>query len=252
MLRAFLSPSRWSGEEIFLDEGESRHLASVMRVEVGTELELLDGEGRVARAVVADPHRKHTLVRIGETRTLPPPPPRRILVQALVREQKMDWLVQKAVELSVAAVIPVRTERSVVRIAPADAAKKARRWREIAIAACKQSGNPRLPDIHPVEDLRTLLRSAPAFLSCAAFGALQPGALPFPDWLRARRGAGADSIAAFVGPEGDFSGAETQALLDAGVAPVTLGPIVFRVETASLFMLSAIQYEWLSSPSAGA
>lgn len=248
MLRSFLPPSRWTGEEIFLDEGESKHLAAVMRAEPGMELELLDGEGRVARAAVADPHRKHTLVRLAEIRTIPPPPPRRVLVQALVREQKMDWLIQKAVELSASEIIPVQTERSVVRIAPSDAGKKARRWNEIAVAACKQSGNPWLPAIRPVVELRDLLESHPAFLSCAAFGALRPGAVPFPDWLRARRAAGTSSIAVFVGPEGDFSDAETAALRGLGVAPVTLGPIVFRVETASLFMLSSIQYEWLSPP----
>lgn len=228
-----------------LDEGESKHLAGVMRVEPGAEVELLDGAGRVGRGRVADACRKGVRLALEEIRTVAAPPPRRVLVQALVREQKMDLLIQKAVELSVSAIVPVQTAHCVARVARGEEEKKARRWREIAVSACKQSGNPWLPEIAPVRDLAAVLGSGAGWLASAAFGALRPGARPLPEWLEGCRRKGTEELALFVGPEGDFSGAESDALLAAGVAPVTLGPIVFRVETASIFMLSAVQYEWM-------
>jgi 16S rRNA (uracil1498-N3)-methyltransferase len=245
MQRAFLPPSRWTGEEVLLDEGESKHLAGVMRLEAGAEVELLDGAGRVGRGRVVEARRKGVRVALEETRTVLPPPPRRVLVQAIPREQKMDWLIQKAVELSVSAIVPVQTAHCVARVARGEEEKKARRWREIAVSACKQSGNPWLPEISPVTDLRSVLEGGAGWLANAAFGALRPGARPLPAWLKERKTAGAAEVAAFVGPEGDFSEEESDAMLAAGVAPVTLGPIVFRVETAAIFMLSAVQYEWM-------
>ena len=186
------------------------------------------------RAVSCDPARP------------PLPSPRRVLVQALVREQKMDWLLQKAVELAVTDILPVQTEQCVVRISAAESSKKQRRWESIARAACLQSGNAWMPDIRPVRSLDAVLPELAKMAPGAAFGALRPGAVPYPVWLRRAKAQNLPAVAVCVGPEGDFSNRESDALLAAGVAPVTLGPTVLRVETASLFMLSALRYEWLA------
>ena len=245
MIRCYLPSDRWGSDLAELDEAESKHLAGVMRAQPGDRLEILDGAGRVGMAEVIAPHKKRTAIRLLSRTAVAPFAPRRILAQALVREQKMDWLIQKAVELGVHAIWPLQTERAVVQIRAEETARKAARWQAIALAACKQSGNPWLPEIalpRPLAPALAALRAAPG---AACFGALQAGAVPLPDYFGRLRREDCPQVAAFIGPEGDFSPAEVEALLAAGVQPVTFGPIVFRVETAALFMLSAMQYAWL-------
>lgn len=245
MIRCYLPADRWSGELAELDEAESKHLAGVMRALAGDRLEILDGAGRVGMAEVVVPHKKRTAIRIVSQALAAPFAPRRILAQALVREQKMDWLIQKAVELGVHAIWPLQTERAVVRIRAEEAERKAARWQAIALAACKQSGNPWLPEIAPPRSLPEALAALRDVPGAACFGALQEGAVPLPELFGRLRREECPQVAAFIGPEGDFSPAEVEVLLAAGVQPVTFGPIVFRVETAALFILSALQYAWL-------
>ncbi len=246
MIRCFLLPGRWDEGLIDLGEAESKHLSGVMRVKEGDRIELLDGEGRTGEGEVVEPHRKRTIVRLISHARSAPIEPRRILVQALVREQKMDWLIQKAVELGVHEIWPLQTERAVVQIRAGEAAKKTARWQAIALAACKQSGNPWMPRIAPVRTLGEALGAWPKE-GAACFGALQPGAVALPDFLGPLRRNGCSRVAMFIGPEGDFSPGEAEQLTGAGVQPVTFGPIVLRVETAAIFVLSSVQYAWLES-----
>ena len=239
--------SLWApGAAVELSEGESNHLCAVMRAEAGAAVTLLDGRGGVAKAELSRPHKKRAEVTVRSVARSAPPVPRRILAQAVIRAERMDWLVQKAVELGgVTEIWPLQTDWCVVRVPPADAARKADRWRAVAWAACKQSGNPWLPQIAPVMRLDDAIARLAGRDAC--FGALQPGAVPLPDCLGALRRAECPELAVFIGPEGDFTPAEVAALRDAGVRPVTLGENVLRVETASLFVLSAIKYAWLPS-----
>ena len=187
MIRCYLPADRWGEEIAELDEAESKHLSAAMRAKAGDRIELLDGEGSRGIAEVAAAHKKRTTVRILSRETAAPFAPRRILAQALVREQKMDWLIQKAVELGAHEIWPLRTEHAVVKIAPEEGAKKAARWQAIALAACKQSGNPWMPRIAPARNLVEALADLPAG-GAACFGALQEGAVPLPEFLgRLRR-----------------------------------------------------------------
>jgi 16S rRNA (uracil1498-N3)-methyltransferase len=243
MIRCFLPSDRWLADEAELDEAESKHLVCVLRASAGQRIEILDGLGHLATAEVVAPHKKRTAIRILSRTALPPFAPRRILAQALVREQKMDWLIQKAVELGVHEIWPLQTDQAVVRIRPAEAEKKAARWQAIALSACKQSGNPWMPRIAAVRELSAVLAALPPGAAC--FGALQENSIPLPAFLSRLRQEHCPQVAMFIGPEGDFSAAEIAALRSAGVQPVTFGPIVFRVETAALFILSALQYAWM-------
>jgi 16S rRNA (uracil1498-N3)-methyltransferase len=243
MIRCYLPSARWTHATAELDEAESKHLASVRRAQAGDRIGILDGAGRLGEAEVVVPHKKRTAIRILAQTAVPPLAPRRILVQALVREQKMDWLIQKAVELGVHEIWPLQTEHAVVKIRPEEAGKKSIRWQTIAMGACKQSGNPWMPKIEPVRELASTLAALPPGPAC--FGALQGNVLPLPEFFGRLRGENCPQIAMFIGPEGDFSPAEVAALQSAGVQPVSFGPIVFRVETAALFILSALQYAWL-------
>ena len=245
MIRCFLPSKHWAADAAELDEAESKHLAGVLRAQAGDRIGLLDGEGRLGEAEVVVAHKKRTAIRILARTASAPFAPRRILAQALVREQKMDWLIQKAVELGVHEIWPLQTEQAVVKIRPEEAEKKAARWQAIALAACKQSGNPWLPKIAPARKLSAALAALRDAPGAACFGALQAGAVPLPEFFGRLRKENCPQIAAFIGPEGDFSAAEVAALLAAGIQPVTFGPIVFRVETAALFMLASLQYAWL-------
>lgn len=243
MIRCYLPGDRWGAAAAELDEAESKHLASVLRVQAGDRLGILDGAGRLGEAEVVVAHKKRTTLRILAQTAVPPAVPRRILVQALVREQKMDWLIQKAVELGVHEIWPLQTDHAVVKIRPEETGKKSLRWQAIALGACKQSGNPWLPKIEPVRGLVAALAALPPGAAC--FGALQENALPLPEFFGRLRKENCPQVAAFIGPEGDFSAGEVAALRTAGVQPVSFGPIVLRVETAALFILSALQYAWL-------
>ena len=243
MMRCYLPPDRWAGAETELDEDESKHLTGVMRAREGERIGVLDGEGRIGEAEVVEAHKKRTRIRLVSQAAVAAVAPRRILVQALVREQKMDWLIQKAVELGVHEIWPLQTEHAVVKIRPGEAGKKVARWQAIALGACKQSGNPWLPKIAPVRSLADALASGASGTAC--FGALQANAVPLPAFFGRLRREGCPQVAMYIGPEGDFSSTEVAALLAARVQPVTFGPIVLRVETAALFILSALQYAWL-------
>jgi len=157
----------------------------------------------------------------------------------------MDWLIQKAVELGVHDIWPLQTDHAVVQIRPGDAGRKAARWQAIALSACKQSGNPWLPRILPARTLPEILAALAGVPGAACFGALQADAVPLPELFGRLRNENCPQVAMFIGPEGDFSPAEVEAMLSAGVQPVTFGPIVLRVETAALFILSALQYAWM-------
>lgn len=245
MIRCYLPAARWQDGPVELDEAESRHLAGVLRARAGDRIGLLDGEGTAGEAEVVAPHKSRTTIRILSRTAVAPIVPRRILIQALVREQQMDWLIQKAVELGVHEIWPLQAEHAVVRIRPGEAPKKAERWQAIALSACKQSGNPWMPHITPARKLPEALAALAGQPGAACFGALQAGARPLPEFFGRLRNGNCPQVAMFIGPEGDFSPAEVDALLFAGVQPVTFGPIVLRVETAALFILSALQYAWM-------
>ena len=124
MNRCFLPADRWGQPEAELSAEESHHLAGVLRAQAGQRIGLLDGAGRTGEAEVVAPHKKHTRIRILSRQQAPANVPRRILAQALVREQQMDWLIQKAVELGVHEIWPLQTDHAVVKVRAEDGGKR--------------------------------------------------------------------------------------------------------------------------------
>jgi 16S rRNA (uracil1498-N3)-methyltransferase len=158
--------------------------------------------------------------------------------------ERMDWLVEKATELGVAAIYPLTSERSVVRLSAERAEKKIAHWQSVAISACEQCGANRVPLMHPVQSLPHFLRDghqphgvdavqAPARLLLS----LQAGSMP----LRAWSGMGSSQPAIFLsGPEGGFSPAEEALAMEAGFTPQSLGARTLRAETAALAALALL------------
>lgn len=229
--RAFVGAELAEGAEIALDERAAHRLVRVLRKRRGDVVELFDGAGRVADAEIVEAHRRQgcrVRIRRVEARNVESPLTVE-LVQAMAKGEKMDWVVQKATELGVAAFRPVVTRRSEVR--PDGARRRMARWREIAIAACEQSGRSVLPALHPPVALDALSPDARtrAVLSPTARAGLHELAID----------DGALCIA--VGPEGGFDASELDGLAAAGFRAVAFGPRVLRTETAAVSALAVAQ-----------
>jgi 16S rRNA (uracil1498-N3)-methyltransferase len=237
MARFYLPPSAWLTEPT-LSGDEARHLSQVLRMKPGDSVIVFDGHGRRASAEVLSVSRDHVPLKLGEILPSQAPLPAITLAQAIPKGKNMDLIVQKSVELGIAAIQPLVTRYTVVQ--PGDG--KSEKWRRNALEACKQCGQDTLPEIaEPLAFDRWIATQADA-PGLKLIASLAPGARPFRSVLRDHPGTTQATL--LVGPEGDFSAEETTAALAAGFMPISLGSIVLRVETATLFCLSALRYEF--------
>jgi 16S rRNA (uracil1498-N3)-methyltransferase len=237
MPRFLLPPDAWT-DHPKLTGDEARHLAQVLRIRRGDRITVFDGCGRSAIAEVIAVERDHVPLRLLESTHRPPIRPRITLTQAIPKGKHMEWIVQKAVELGVASIQPLVTDRTIVH--PGDG--KTEKWQRIALEACKQCGQDHLPAIAEPTGFHEWITTISTDRSTHIIASLAPGARPLREILREHRET--TDITLLVGPEGDFAPNETKAAIDAGFLPATLGSIVLRVETAALFCLSAVRYEF--------
>ncbi|MDD5176616.1 MAG: 16S rRNA (uracil(1498)-N(3))-methyltransferase [Sterolibacterium sp.] len=227
-----------AGHTVTLPPEAAHHALRVLRLRSGDELVVFDGMGGEYPGKVEETTPTLRLA-LGDWREVECEAPlTTILAQALPSGDKMDWVVQKAVELGVLAIQPLQTKRSVVRLAGDRAEKRRGHWQQVAVAACEQSGRNRLPTIGPVLDLPHYL-AQPAgenetrlLLSPQADARLS--ALPRP----------AGGLTLLIGPEGGFDADEEAAARSVGFQPVTLGPRVLRTETAGLAAMAATLALW--------
>ena len=230
----FAATLREAGE-VTLGPEQSHYLARVLRLRVGDPVQLFDGEGGRFRALVEDAAARAARLRVVAAEAPAPESPLRItLAQCVSGAEKMDWTVEKAVELGAAAIQPLISQRSLVRLDEARAERRLEHWRRLVVAACMQCGRDRLPALAspmPLPDwLARRERSACAIL-------LAPGAaLRLSEFEPA--GAQVDVL---VGPESGLSPGETAAAQACGFVPVGLGPRVLRTETAGLAAIAVLQ-----------
>ncbi len=237
-MRLYVAPADATlaqGAELELPPGASRH-AQVRRVQPGDALRLFDGAGRDWPAEVLAVTRKAVVVRVGAP--LPPPAPeaacRLTLALVVPANERMDFVVEKAAELGVAALQPLQSERSVLRLAGERAARKREHWQAVAAAACEQCGRAVLPGVEPVRSLGDWLASLPVVHDDERrlLLALDDGAAPLPGLL-----SGSPlRLLSLSGPEGGLTPAEIAAARSAGFAPTSLGPRVLRADTAPLVL----------------
>lgn len=226
------------GAVIDLPEQVAHHAVRVLRMKEGDELVLFDGNGGewTARIIRLKPLPQVALDAFDPRD--PESPLSLTLVQSLPSGDKMDWVVQKAVELGVAHIRPVAARRSVVRLSGEKAEKRTRHWQSVAESACEQSGRTRLPLVADVLDLPQYL-AAPAQDNELRL-VLAPGAQ-----VRLRdRPLPTGPVTLLVGPEGGFEETELQMAQSAGFQLMGLGPRVLRTETAGLAALAAIMALW--------
>lgn len=247
MISRFFCPSPLSfGATVELPAEVAHHAVNVLKVGVGDTAILFDGRGGEWLATLSPAGKSSkpalfaTLTEFNERDN--ESPLHITLVQALPASDKMDWVVQKAVELGVARIQPIMTKRSVMRLSGERAARRVTHWRNIAIAACEQSGRNRMPEVAPIVELPRYLGQAVKNAAECRF-ICAPGAT---ESLRQRAVPvlPTEPITLLVGPEGGFDEGELSAATTAGFRPVRLGPRVLRTETAGVAALAAIMALW--------
>ncbi len=222
-----------------LPEAAAHHAARVLRLAVGDPVIVFNGAGGESDARIVSISRDHVAVRVGAWRSREAEPLVRVaLLQGLSARERMDFSVQKAVELGVAEIFPVETRRSVMRLADERAARRVEHWQNLVVAACEQCGRNRVPEVHPVCTLPDWL-GAHAAVSGEQRLILSPVAEK-----RLRELPAPQQLLLLAGPEGGFAPEELQMARACGFTPVRLGPRVLRTETAALAALAAIHALW--------
>jgi 16S rRNA (uracil1498-N3)-methyltransferase len=210
----------------------------VLRLRPGDALTLFNGEGGEFDAQILRIDAPTVIACVGSHRDADRESPLRVtLVQGLVGSDRMDWVVQKAVELGVSEIMPMTMARSVIRLDAPRAAKRETHWRSIAISACEQCGRNRIPRTHALCRFEDWI-AAPTSAGLRVF--LAPDATTSLSALRRPEGP----IELLVGPEGGLSREESDAALVAGFRAIRLGPRILRTETAPLAALSAMNALW--------
>lgn len=213
----------------------AQHVSKALRLKVGDTIIVFDGRGGEHEAVLQRIDHGRVDVKVGAFRDVDREPAVQVrLVQGLPEADKMDWIIQKAVELGAASIQPVICDRSVVRLSAERAAKREAHWRRVAISACEQSGRNQIPEVKPTLTFQAWIAEPSPPLRWM----LQPDAPP----LTARKLPEAP-IELLIGPEGGFSERELD-LASTRCEAVSLGPRVLRTETAPLAALAAIQALW--------
>lgn len=250
MHRFYIAPENWDPEALSLTGPEAHHARDVLRMEAGEKLVVFNGQGReITAQIVGLSADEVRLQKLHEAHTLPLRC-RIVLGQAIPKGKNMELIVQKAVEIGAAEIAPLISDRTVVQIDPESAAHKQRKWQQTAIEAAKQCGQNWLPRVNPPKKLGEFfssVESSPAF-DLRLIGSLQPDARHLRNVLAEYRNEHRHlprSVLMLVGPEGDFTPAELSLARRHGCQPITLGPIILRVETAAIYCLSILSYELL-------
>jgi len=245
MHRFYLSPDECQGSALTLTGREAHHGLRVLRLRKGERVTVLNGVGRVFDCEVTSLNRDTIGLDVQETKDAPAPACEITLVQAIPKGKLLDSILQKATELGVSRVVPLLSERVITQIDGDNSDTKTMHWRTVAIEAIKQCGSPWLPRIErAIAPAELLARREKTDLFLIA--SLQPGSRHPRIWFddfRQREQREPKSACVWVGPEGDFTEGEVAAVMAAGAAPITLGPLVLRCETAATYCLSVLNYE---------
>lgn len=240
--RCFVDPAGWNNPVVRLSRDDSHHLTDVLRVGVGGRLVVSDGLGGEASAEIIELSSAGVTVRILERQQQAGSGVMFTLIQAVPKAQKMDWIIQKATEIGVWSILPVMTDRGVVKLEDERADKRTERWQRIAVEAAKQCQTAWIPSVKPVQPLATVLGSALP-VDVLLIGSLEEHAFPLRECLGGIKDRHPRSVGLLIGPEGDFSPREFELARKAGAIPVSYGTRVLRVETAAIFGLCVLAYE---------
>jgi 16S rRNA (uracil1498-N3)-methyltransferase len=247
MHRFYIPPGDWHPDALQLTGSEAHHCRNVLRLEPSDKIVLFNGCGREITAEIVSSDGPAIHLRKLHAAQTPPLHCRITLGQAIPKGKNMDLIVQKAVEIGAAEIAPLLSDRTVVRLDEESAASKQAKWQTVAIEAAKQCGQNWLPQVQPPKTLAQFFQDHRRF-DLQLIGSLQSDAMHLKKILAeysAENGDRPSNVLMLVGPEGDFTPAELSLARSQGCRPITLGPVVLRVETASIYCLSILSYELL-------
>ncbi|MBU2880891.1 16S rRNA (uracil(1498)-N(3))-methyltransferase [Psychrosphaera sp. B3R10] len=220
-----------------LDSDAANHVAKVLRLKQGYKIILFNGDGHDYLSEITDVSKKSVQILPLEKAAIENESPLNIhLAQGISRGDKMDFTIQKSVELGIMEITPVFTERCGVKLAGERLEKKHQQWQKIAISACEQSGRAIIPVVHPPISLSEFLKQETNQLKLN----LHPKAstsiktITIPD----------SGVRFIIGPEGGLSDEEIRQAGDANYTDIQLGPRVLRTETAALTLLASLQFQF--------
>ena len=238
------------GRILGLPPNAAHHAARVLRLETGDRVTLFNGRGGEFPAIIAGISKSGTTVTVGEHLAAECESPLDItLVQAVCANEKMDWIIQKAVEMGVNRIQSIGTTRSLIRLSGERADKRLQHWQQIVISACEQCGRNHLPQLLPVLPLSDWLShqmdrqevSPGESVHNPCFMLLPTSSKSLRDFPKTTQYT---SLTVMVGPEGGFAPEEEAAALAAGFVPLRLGERILRTETAALAVVAAMQALW--------
>lgn len=244
MQRFFVEPHQIDEEahQIHITGSDVNHISNVLRMKTGEELWISDGSKYEYRCTIESFEPDEVLLHIVYSQEPEYELPCRIyLFQALPKADKMELIIQKAVELGAYEIIPVETKRCVVKLDGRKSAKKTARWQQIAESAAKQSKRMLIPNVHEVLTFREALKYAESMDVRLVPYELARGMQETKEIL-----AGIEpgqSVGIFIGPEGGFEEKEIEAAIEGGAKPITLGRRILRTETAGLAILSVLMFQ---------
>ena len=234
VIRAFVDRPLAVGDAFALPDDAATHLVRVLRLREGDECVLFNGDGHDYAATLGTANKREVRVRVTSASSVENESPLRItLLQGIARGEKMDWILQKATELGVAAFLPVTSERSEVRLDAERADKRVAHWRSVVRSACEQSGRALVPEVSAPRPLAAALEVLPA----------QPRFLldPFAEHAIGTLELQERACVLAIGPEGGWSPRDREQLVAAGFSGLRLGPRILRTETAGLAAIAALQ-----------
>lgn len=235
LTRVYVDAALSAGRRGLVSGSAANHIARVLRLGVGDALTLFDGRGGEYASHIEALKKDAVEVAVGEHIAIERESPLAVtLAQGISRGERMDWVMQKATELGVQRIVPLITERSVVRLDVHQAQKKFQHWRGIVIAACEQCGRNCLPELAVPVDLQEFLGSQAATADMRLL--LSPGGSVRIGAIKPVR-----NITVLIGPEGGLAPEEAAAAIAQGFVGLQLGPRILRTETAAIAALAALQ-----------
>ncbi len=242
MDRFFISPDQW-GDSLSLTGDEAHHCCRVMRKKLGDRIVVFDGWGREGEAEIESVSKSEVGLKVLSVKEAEALKPQIEIAVGIPKGKTFDLILQKAVEMGVSRIQPLMSEQGNVRFKEGEGEAKREKWQRAVLEACKQCGQSYLPEVAVPQDVETYLRGlepgSPRFV-----GALTEGSRGFRGLLDE---VGEPSrIVLMIGPEGDFSVSEYERISEAEFAPVSLGELVLRTETAVFWMVAAVRYHFQS------
>lgn len=238
----FVTPDQVEADRIYIEGSDVNHMKNVLRMKVGEQAEISDGNNLKYLCQISSYEEDRAELEILEKMDADTELSSKLyLFQGLPKSDKMELIVQKAVELGAYEVIPVATKRAVVKLDAKKAAKKVERWNSISESAAKQAGRSRIPQVADVITFSEALEKAGELDVRLIPYELAEGMEEAREVVRAIRSG--QSVGIFIGPEGGFEQSEVEEAMKKGVIPITLGRRILRTETAGLAILSILMFE---------